>query len=96
VTQEGQGFNSQEMHLGAALGWRQLGEVRAGVYWPKDPDFPSQAPVRSLSLGLLRGSLRGIVGQPLPFDTLFDLTWMDNPLEERGQGLWVASLSLGL
>lgn len=96
VTQEGQGYNSQEMHLGAALGWRQLGELRAGVYWPKDPLFPRQAPVRSLSIGLLRSTLWGITRQPLPFDTLLDLTWMDNPLAERGNGLWIASLALGL
>lgn len=95
VTQEGQGFNSQEMHLGASLAFRELIEVRSGVYWPEDPQFVSQAPVRSLSVGVLRGSLRRLSRQPLPFDTLLDLTWMDNPRITRGNGLFIASMALG-
>ena len=95
VTQEGQGFNSQEMHLGASVTFRELIEVRSGVYWPKDPQFTSQAPVRSLSVGVLRGSLRRLSRQPLPFDTLLDVTWMDNPLLTRGNGLLIASMALG-
>ncbi|MCB9473770.1 MAG: hypothetical protein H6678_08170 [Candidatus Delongbacteria bacterium] len=96
VTQEGRGFNSQEMHLGASLGWRELGEVRAGIYWPQDELFPSRAPVRSLSVGLLRSSLRRFSHQLLPFNTLLDLSWMDNPLSPDREGLWIASFALGI
>ena len=42
VTQaEGLG-GRQELHLGGSLGWTQLGELRAGIYWP-NPDLSDAA-----------------------------------------------------
>ncbi len=95
VTQEGRGFNSQEVHLGAALAWPGLLELRGGIYWPQDPDFPRASPVRSLGLGLLRGGQRSFSKRLLPFHTLLDLGWMDNPLSQDREGLFMAGIHLG-
>ncbi len=96
VTQEGRGFNSQEVHLGVSLGWPELLELRSGIYWPRDPLFPRASPVRSLSLGLLRGGQRSFSQRLLPFHTLLDLSWMDNPLSSSRQGLLMAGMHIGL
>lgn len=95
VTQEGRGFNSQEIHLGAALAWPGLLELRGGVYWPQDPDFPRARPVRSLGIGLLSGGQRSFAKRLLPFHTLIDLGWKDNPLSPDREGLFMAGFHLG-